>query len=633
MAKFFNLILDTSLYPEKWNHSFIIPIFKSGDTSNLSNYRGISLTNCLSKIFNSIINKRLLKLYENEINPAQFGFRKNNRTSDSLFIVKTLLNKYVNNEKKKVFGCFIDLKKAFDSVWRKGLLYKLSKKEDIGDKLYKVIKNMYNNTTASVKSKNLLSKHVTIERGVKQGDNLSSLLFNIYINDIPEIFNHQCNPVTLENMSLNCLMFADDVLLLSESQEGLQNSINMLNDYCLKWQLSINIKKTKIMVFQQRNILDKKNNFFLNGEKIEKVLQYKYLGNIIESSGKFHSSHLELSKKGNKVMFSMFKYLNPISNVPLGIYKKLFESLVRPIVTYNSDIWYMDFYEKIIQSSNRNKNNSKFDIISLIDSSFAEKTNLKFCKFVLGLSRQSVNIAARAELAQYPIDTFIKTQSIKYLIRLLNHTSNPLLDDAFLLSKKLDSMGTYSWFSYITYICSSNNINLNHFKNLNYLKCSNIINRIKQTLKTNYEKAFFDKLKSSTESNKIYLYSKMKTKYIIEDYIKQTNFENRKNICKMRICDHFLELERGRFQNIKREKRICKFCKANVVEDEAHFFFNCHKYTSIREEFKKQNINTFELENIKNETEKLINILSSPDHLQHVAPFIKKSLILRKVEK
>ena len=55
-----------------------------------------------------------------------------------------------------------------------------------------------------------------------------------------------------------------------------------------------------------------------------------------------------------------------------------------------------------------------------------------------------------------------------------------------------------------------------------------IINRIKQTLKTNYEKAFFDKLKSSTESNKIYLCSKMKTKYIIEDYIKQTNFENRK---------------------------------------------------------------------------------------------------------
>ena len=104
------------------------------------------------------------------------------------------------------------------------------------------------------------------------------------------------------------------------------------------------------MIFQQRNVIDIKNNFFLYGEKIDIVLKYKYLGNIIESSGKFHSSHLELSKKGNKVMFSMFKYLSPLTNIPLHIYKKLFESLVRPVLIYNSEIWYMDFYEKIIKS-------------------------------------------------------------------------------------------------------------------------------------------------------------------------------------------------------------------------------------------------------------------------------------------
>lgn len=143
LAKFFNLILDTSLYPQKWNHSFIVPIFKSGDASTLSNYRGVSLTNCLSKLFNSIINVRLLNIFEAKINPSQFGFCKNNRTSDSLFVLKTLLNKYVNNEKKKVFGCFVDLRKAFDSVWRIGLLYKLLKNKDLGKKLYNTIKNMY----------------------------------------------------------------------------------------------------------------------------------------------------------------------------------------------------------------------------------------------------------------------------------------------------------------------------------------------------------------------------------------------------------------------------------------------------------------------------------------------------------
>jgi hypothetical protein len=96
LAKYFNLILDTSVYPDKWNRSYIIPIFKSGDQFNPMNYRGISLMNCLSKIFNSVINNCLLDIYENKINPSQFGFRKNSRTSDSIFIVKSLINTHVS---------------------------------------------------------------------------------------------------------------------------------------------------------------------------------------------------------------------------------------------------------------------------------------------------------------------------------------------------------------------------------------------------------------------------------------------------------------------------------------------------------------------------------------------------------
>ena len=245
LSKFFNLILDTASYPREWNRSFIIPIFKGGDESDPVNYRGISLMNCLSKIFNSLINRRLIHIFESKFSLSQFGFRKNSRTSDSLFIVKALINKYVNNKKQKLFGCFVDLKKAFDSVWRLGLLYKIIKNQNVGTKVYGIIKNMYQQTVASVKVNKNVSEHVVIERGVKQGDSLSPTLFNIYINDLPDIFDDSCKPVMLEKLSLNCLMFADDILLLSESAEGLQNCLNKLNDYCNKWQLSINIKKNQ----------------------------------------------------------------------------------------------------------------------------------------------------------------------------------------------------------------------------------------------------------------------------------------------------------------------------------------------------------------------------------------------------
>ena len=151
---------------------------------------------------------------------------------------------------------------------------------------------------------------------------MSPNLFNIYINDLPEIFDSTCAPVKLDKLTTNCLMFADDLLIMSETAVGLQNSLNKLQKYCNKWQLSININKTKVMTFQQRNILDTCSDFFINGKKLEKVLKYKYLGNIIESSGKFHSCQMELSKKGCKVLFSLFKYLNPIDNVPVAIYIK-----------------------------------------------------------------------------------------------------------------------------------------------------------------------------------------------------------------------------------------------------------------------------------------------------------------------
>jgi hypothetical protein len=188
-------------------------------------------------------------------------------------------------------------------VWRLGLLYKILQNQNIGSRLYNIIKDMHKHTEASIKMGEDISNFVNIERGVKQGDSLNPNLFKIYINDLPDIFDDSCHPVTLETLSLKFLMFADDILLLSESAEGLQKSLDKLSEYCKKWQLSVNVKNTKAIIFQQRNIPYNKSDFYLNGYKLEKVLKYKYLGNIIEASGKFHSTHIELSKRVVRLCF------------------------------------------------------------------------------------------------------------------------------------------------------------------------------------------------------------------------------------------------------------------------------------------------------------------------------------------
>ena len=109
---------------------------------------------------------------------------------------------------------------------------------------------------------------------------------------------------------------------------------------------------------------------------------------------------------------------------------------------------------------NRAQNNdlNNFDMLNFIDKSPTEKINLRFCKYVLGLSKQSVNIAVRAGLAQYPVDVFIKVKSLKYLARISSDGNNP----GCLFSLKITAFSwyTYSWFSYVENICKFDNIDI-----------------------------------------------------------------------------------------------------------------------------------------------------------------------------
>ena len=142
IKKPFNLILDSGKYPSSWRKSFIILIHKSGDKLNMNNYIGISLQNCIAKLFSAALNSRLIEFYEDKFAIEQFGFRVNHRTTDSIFILKSLITKYLTKKKSKIYACFVDLRRAFDTVWHEGLLYKL-KESKIGKKMFDIIKDMY----------------------------------------------------------------------------------------------------------------------------------------------------------------------------------------------------------------------------------------------------------------------------------------------------------------------------------------------------------------------------------------------------------------------------------------------------------------------------------------------------------
>ena len=175
----------------------------------------------------------------------QIGFKKRCRTADHMFVLKCIIEQYKNN-KKTLYICFVDIAKTFDRVWHLGLLYKLQQ-IGISNTFYTIIKAMYRNIYLQVKVDNYLTPVIQSHRGVRQGDNLPCpALFNIFINDIPEILVN-CAPATYNNIPIQCLMYADDLIILSENANGIQSALDKLSQYCDDWKLQINTNETKMM--------------------------------------------------------------------------------------------------------------------------------------------------------------------------------------------------------------------------------------------------------------------------------------------------------------------------------------------------------------------------------------------------
>jgi hypothetical protein len=117
---------------------------------------------------------------------------------------------------------------------------------------------------------------------------MSPTLFKVYINDLQNVFNaKECDPVYAGNVSSGCLMYADDILILSQSANGLQKSLDNLNKYCKKWRLNVNIQKTKTMIF---NCKQSSHTFTFGEQVLQETNSVCYLGFMLTPSGKFRAT-------------------------------------------------------------------------------------------------------------------------------------------------------------------------------------------------------------------------------------------------------------------------------------------------------------------------------------------------------
>ena len=288
----FNHCLSTGTYP--WHNSVITPIHKSGDKYDPDNYRAIAVSSCLGKLFSSILLSRLVQFRKEHCpDPInQLGFCENAQTNDHIFTLRTLGQKYLS-QGKRVFACFVDFRKAFDSVSREALLFKLINLGMSG-KFFATLENMYKNTCSRVKLSSKLSDKIFHKNGVEQGHPLSPELFKMFIIDLTEALNDCISDTSLDfldlmTMIINHLLWADDLILLGLNEKTLQHLIDILVKYCSIWGLTTNIKKTKVMIFNKAGRLIKPNTPFMLGDlPLECVNRYTYLGITITPNLNFN---------------------------------------------------------------------------------------------------------------------------------------------------------------------------------------------------------------------------------------------------------------------------------------------------------------------------------------------------------
>lgn len=322
-----NTIFVTGVTPDHFKESIVIPIFKSGKTSDKSNYRPISLVNNFTKIFEKALNFRLQNFLNkhNIISDNQYGFRPKMSTCDAVYRLTSIINDSLHSNKKCI-TVFLDLAKAFDTVPHLGLLQKL---ENIGirGRVLDVFASYLQNRTQFVRVGGCYSSQHTLTTGIPQGTVIAPILFIIYINSL----NHL-------NISGQIISYADDTAVVFSSNTWedvlakVKSDMNHIKDWLSFNLLSLNILKTKFMTFSiynssQPNI----NEIHLGNDNIITAVDViKYLGVHIDKNLKWQDHVLYITNKIRRLFHKFYIFRDILSrNLLLQVYQTLIEAIIR----------------------------------------------------------------------------------------------------------------------------------------------------------------------------------------------------------------------------------------------------------------------------------------------------------------
>jgi exonuclease III len=288
ISKLFNLIIETGTVSDKFGLSYTIPLLK-GNTGSMSksltasDFRGISISPVLSKVFENCILQRYKHYFITSDN--QFGFKKLSGCSHAIYTVRQTVE-YFTKSGTTVNLCALDLSKAFDKVNHFGLYSKLMNRA-VPIMLLKVLEHWFRIHSTCVRFGAVMSSFVSLECGVRQGGVLSPHLFNIYIDDVIKRISNSKYCCNLLFTCVSIFMYADDLILMSPSVTVLQKLFKIVEEELIALEMSINPSKSSCIRFGPRYDVMCANITAHDGSEIPWVKNIQYLGIVMTSSRLF----------------------------------------------------------------------------------------------------------------------------------------------------------------------------------------------------------------------------------------------------------------------------------------------------------------------------------------------------------
>lgn len=323
-------------WPEEFTESIIVPIEKKKGAKECVDFRTISLVTHASKIVLRMLTRRMESKAEVFLGPDQFGFRRDRGTRDGIGALRTLYERSLEHN-NKVYICYVDYEKAFDRVnWVKMMEILLDIGVDWRDR--RLIWNLYNKQTAYVRIGENLSEGCVIGRGVRQGCSLSPLLFIIYDEALTrEAISKVEKGVKVGGEMIKAIRYADDKAIVSSTKAGLQVLMDNLNDITKKYGMKINVKKTKVMCISRKKVVGLK--ILIDGQLVEQVSQFKYLGSLISEDGYCKADIKSRIAQGKCAFMERKGILTGSMKVELKI--RMIKCLVWTVATYAAECWTM----------------------------------------------------------------------------------------------------------------------------------------------------------------------------------------------------------------------------------------------------------------------------------------------------